>query len=140
TGWPARSSSSTEFSGPRAAPCSGGVQPALPLCPVCTPSAGQAGFFALAAFGEKAKNCPGKSVNPSLRGRGRWVYYYSSVLGYNTPDSEARRNTMALHVLDEANRCLGCKNPMCQQGCPIHTNIPEAIRLLKAGEMDKAGR
>ena len=47
---------------------------------------------------------------------------------------------MALHVLDEANRCLGCKKPMCQQGCPIHTNIPEAIRLLKAGEMDKAGR
>ena len=46
---------------------------------------------------------------------------------------------MALHVLDEANRCLGCKNPLCQQGCPIHTNIPEVIRLLKAGEMDKAG-
>ena len=36
---------------------------------------------------------------------------------------------MALHVLDEANRCLGCKKPMCQQGCPIHTNIPEVIRL-----------
>ena len=46
---------------------------------------------------------------------------------------------MALHVLDEANRCLGCKNPMCQQGCPIHTNIPEVIRLLKAGKMDDAG-
>ena len=26
---------------------------------------------------------------------------------------------MALHVLDEANRCLGCKKPLCQQGCPI---------------------
>ena len=39
---------------------------------------------------------------------------------------------MALHVLEEANRCLGCKNPRCQQGCPIHTNIPEVIRLLKA--------
>ena len=38
---------------------------------------------------------------------------------------------MALHVLDEANRCLGCKKPMCQQGCPIHTNIPEVIRLLR---------
>ena len=37
---------------------------------------------------------------------------------------------MALHVLDEANRCLGCKKPMCQQGCPIHTNIPEVICLL----------
>ena len=42
---------------------------------------------------------------------------------------------MALHVLDEANRCLGCKKPLCQQGCPIHTNIPEVIRLLKANQI-----
>ena len=47
---------------------------------------------------------------------------------------------MALHVLDEANRCLGCKKPLCQQGCPIHTNIPEVIRLLKANQMDEAGK
>ena len=26
---------------------------------------------------------------------------------------------MALHVLDEANRCLGCKKPMCQQGLSL---------------------
>ena len=52
---------------------------------------------------------------------------------------DKRRNSMALHVLDEANRCLGCKKPMCQQGCPIHTNIPEVIRLLKANELDAAG-
>jgi glutamate synthase (NADPH/NADH) small chain len=39
----------------------------------------------------------------------------------------------------EANRCLQCKNPRCQQGCPIHTNIPEVIRLLKEGNLDKAG-
>ena len=45
---------------------------------------------------------------------------------------------MALHVLDEANRCLGCKKPMCQQGCPIHTNIPEVIRLLKDNHLDDA--
>ena len=38
---------------------------------------------------------------------------------------------MALHVMDEANRCLNCKNPMCQKGCPISTPIPQAIRLLK---------
>ena len=37
---------------------------------------------------------------------------------------------MALHVMDEANRCLQCKVPQCQKGCPINTNIPEAIRLL----------
>lgn len=46
---------------------------------------------------------------------------------------------MALHVMEEANRCLGCKNPRCQQGCPIHTNIPEVIRLLKDGKLDEAG-
>ncbi len=47
---------------------------------------------------------------------------------------------MALHVMDEANHCLGCKNPRCQQGCPIHTNIPEVIRLLKENQLNEAGR
>ena len=47
---------------------------------------------------------------------------------------------MAYHIMEEANRCLGCKNPQCQKGCPIATPIPEVIRLLKSGELDKAGR
>lgn len=46
---------------------------------------------------------------------------------------------MAFHVMDEANRCLGCKNPQCQKGCPIHTPIPEVIKLLKDGKLDEAG-
>ena len=46
---------------------------------------------------------------------------------------------MALHVMDEANRCLGCKNPQCQKGCPISTPIPEVIKLLKANKLDEAG-
>ena len=46
---------------------------------------------------------------------------------------------MALHVMDEANHCLGCKKPRCQEGCPIHTNIPEVIRLLKSNKLDEAG-
>lgn len=46
---------------------------------------------------------------------------------------------MALHVMEEANRCLGCKKPRCQEGCPIHTNIPEVIRLLKDGKLNEAG-
>ncbi len=47
---------------------------------------------------------------------------------------------MALHVMDEANRCLQCKVPQCQKGCPINTNIPEAIRLLKENKLDEAGQ
>lgn len=47
---------------------------------------------------------------------------------------------MALHVMDEANRCLGCKKPQCQKGCPINTPIPEVIRLLKENHLDDAGK
>ena len=46
---------------------------------------------------------------------------------------------MALHVMDEANRCLQCKNPQCVKGCPINTPIPEIIRLLKESKLDEAG-
>ena len=46
---------------------------------------------------------------------------------------------MALHVMEEANRCLQCKKPRCQEGCPIHTNIPAVIRLLKEGKLNEAG-
>lgn len=47
---------------------------------------------------------------------------------------------MALHVLDEANHCLECKNPSCQKGCPINTPIPTVIRLLKENKLDEAGK
>ena len=46
---------------------------------------------------------------------------------------------MAYHVLDEANRCLNCKKPMCMEGCPIHTPIPKVISLMKEGKIDEAG-
>lgn len=45
---------------------------------------------------------------------------------------------MPTHVLEEANRCLQCKKPRCREGCPIHTNIPEMIRLLKEDKMMEA--
>ena len=46
---------------------------------------------------------------------------------------------MAVHVIDEADRCLQCKKPMCQQGCPIHTPIPAMIKALKEGGLEDAG-
>ena len=42
--------------------------------------------------------------------------------------------------MDEANRCLQCKVPQCQKGCPISTNIPLAIKLLKENKLDEAGK
>ena len=46
---------------------------------------------------------------------------------------------MAVHILEEAQRCLNCKVPMCQKGCPIHTPIPKVIRLMLDGKLDEAG-
>ena len=47
---------------------------------------------------------------------------------------------MAIHVLDEANRCLNCKVPQCQKGCPIQTPIPQVIQLMLSGKLDEAGK
>ncbi len=48
---------------------------------------------------------------------------------------------MSVHVIDEANRCLQCPNPRCREnGCPIHTNIPEMIRLFKENRMMEAAQ
>ena len=47
---------------------------------------------------------------------------------------------MAVHILEEAQRCLDCKVPMCQKGCPIHTPIPKVIRLVLEGKLDEAGK
>lgn len=46
---------------------------------------------------------------------------------------------MGLHIIDEANRCLNCKKPMCQQGCPVHTPIPKVIQMFKENKVMDAG-
>ena len=46
---------------------------------------------------------------------------------------------MALHIKAEANRCLLCKKPLCQEGCPIHTPIPTVIQLFKENKLMEAG-
>ncbi len=46
---------------------------------------------------------------------------------------------MALHIIEEADRCLGCKKPRCQAGCPIHTPIPQVIELFRERRVEEAG-
>ncbi|MBO4218966.1 MAG: NADPH-dependent glutamate synthase [Erysipelotrichaceae bacterium] len=48
-------------------------------------------------------------------------------LGYNREEA-----------LAEASRCLSCKNPMCQQGCPVSINIPAFIRQVREGNFAAA--
>lgn len=43
-------------------------------------------------------------------------------------------------LIDEANRCLQCKNPRCKNACPISTSIPEVIALYKEGKNQEAGK
>jgi len=48
-------------------------------------------------------------------------------LGYN--DNEA---------LNEANRCLQCKNPRCMSGCPVSIKIPEFIKAIRDNDLKHA--
>lgn len=41
-------------------------------------------------------------------------------------------------ALDEAKRCLNCKNKPCMQGCPVMVHIPEFIEKVAAGEFEEA--
>lgn len=41
-------------------------------------------------------------------------------------------------AIDEALRCLGCKNPLCVTGCPVNIRIPEFIEKVKQGDFEGA--
>ena len=41
-------------------------------------------------------------------------------------------------AMDEAMRCLNCKNMPCVQGCPVKIHIPEFIEKIKEGEFEQA--
>lgn len=41
-------------------------------------------------------------------------------------------------ILDLAKECLNCKNPLCRQGCPINTKIPDFICQIKNNNLNKA--
>ena len=45
-----------------------------------------------------------------------------------------------IHVIEEAQRCLQCRKPLCMTGCPISTGIPQMIKLLKENRVHEAGK
>ncbi len=63
-----------------------------------------------------------------------------------TQDAKARAcnfNEVALGytaeiAVDEANRCLNCKNKPCISGCPVNIEIPDFIDHIKKGDFEGA--
>ena len=43
-------------------------------------------------------------------------------------------------ILNEAQRCLKCKKPLCKEGCPVKTDIPVIMQLFLDGKMEEAGQ
>ncbi len=43
-------------------------------------------------------------------------------------------------AIDEAERCLSCKNKPCVSGCPVGIDIPSFIQRVKVGEFEEAYR
>lgn len=50
-------------------------------------------------------------------------------LGYNKEEA-----------MQEASRCINCKNAQCMKGCPVSINIPGFIEKVKEGELEEAYR
>ena len=44
----------------------------------------------------------------------------------------------AEQAIEEASRCLGCKNMPCVSGCPVNIHIPEFIDRVKVGDFEGA--
>ncbi len=41
-------------------------------------------------------------------------------------------------AMEEATRCINCKNAPCRNGCPVAIDIPAFIQKVKAGEIENA--
>ena len=48
-------------------------------------------------------------------------------------------NFTPAQAYNEASRCLNCKNPRCVKGCPVNIQIPEFIKEIKNGNLERAG-
>jgi len=69
------------------------------------------------------KKTPMPEQDPKVRARN----FKEVALGY-TPEQ----------AIEEANRCLKCKNPKCVGGCPVNIRIPEFIAKIQEGDFKAA--
>ena len=69
------------------------------------------------------KKNPMPSQEPAVRAHN----FYEVAIGYS-----------AETAVDEALRCLSCKNMPCVSGCPVNIHIPEFIAKVKEGDFEGA--
>ncbi len=69
------------------------------------------------------KKCPMPSQDPNVRNKN----FKEVALGY-TPEM----------AVNEAKRCLQCKNHPCRSGCPVEIDIPGFIKLVAEGDFEGA--
>mgnify|MGYP001477292806 FL=1 len=69
------------------------------------------------------KKVPVREQAPDVRNKN----FDEVCLGYNKEEA-----------MEEATRCLNCKNARCVQGCPVSINIPEFIHNVKEGNFAEA--
>lgn len=69
------------------------------------------------------KKVPVREQNPKVRA----TNFEEVCLGYNKEEA-----------MEEASRCINCKNAKCIAGCPVSINIPAFIHEVKEGEFEKA--
>ena len=71
------------------------------------------------------KKVPVREQAPDVRNHN----FEEVCLGYNKEEA-----------VEEAARCLNCKNAQCIKGCPVSINIPEFIHNVKEGNIEEAYR
>ena len=69
------------------------------------------------------KRVPVREQDPKVRA----TNFEEVCLGYNAEEA-----------MEEATRCIHCKNAKCVQGCPVAINIPEFIKEVKEGDFEGA--
>ena len=74
-------------------------------------------------MGDVLKKVPVREQEPQVRAKN----FEEVCLGYNKEEA-----------VEEANRCLTCKNAKCVQGCPVNINIPGFIKEVKEGNFAEA--
>ena len=74
-------------------------------------------------MGDVLKKVPVREQAPKVRA----TNFDEVCLGYNKEEA-----------VEEANRCLTCKNAKCVQGCTVNINIPGFIKEVKEGNFAEA--